>query len=46
MSSDILTFTEDPPVDESIEQCEYHEYQPITDANLSRVKISQLSIST
>ena len=35
MSSDILKFTEDPLIDESIEQYEYHEYQPITGANLN-----------
>ena len=35
MSSDILGLTENPLVDESIEQYEYYEYQPITGANLN-----------
>ena len=40
MLSDILRCTE-KLVDESIEQYEYHEYQPITDANLNnKVKIT------
>ena len=41
MSSDILRCTENPLVDESIEQYEYHEYQHITDDNLNnKVKIT------
>ena len=35
MSSDILRFTENPHDHESIEQYQYHEYQPITGANLN-----------
>ena len=35
MSSDILRFTENHLVDESVEQYEYYEYQPITGANLT-----------
>ena len=35
MSSDILKFTEDRLIDESIEQYEYHKYQPVTGANLN-----------
>ena len=35
MSSDILRFTENHLVDESIEQYEYYKYQPITGANLN-----------
>ena len=35
MPSDTLKLTEDPLVDESIEQYEYHEYHPITGAHLN-----------
>ena len=30
MMADILKFTETPIIDESIEEYEYHEYDPIT----------------
>ena len=33
--ADILKFAETPLIDESIEQYEYHEYDPITDTNLN-----------
>ena len=32
--ADILKFTETPIIDESIEEYEYHEYDPITGTNL------------
>ena len=34
MTADILKFTETPIIDESIEQYEYHEYEPITGTSL------------
>ena len=34
MTADILKFTETPIIDESIEEYEYHEYDPITGTNL------------
>ena len=30
MTADILKFSETPIIDESIEEYEYHEYEPIT----------------
>ena len=33
--ADILKFTETPIIDESIEEYEYHEYDPITGTNLN-----------
>ena len=33
--SDILKFTETPIIDESIEEYEYHEYEPITGTSLN-----------
>ena len=35
MMADILQFTEIPIIDESIEEYEYHEYEPITGTNLN-----------
>ena len=35
MMADILPFTETPIIDESIEEYEYHEYDPITGINLN-----------
>jgi len=35
MSSEILRFTEKPLVDESIQQYEYHEYEPQARTNLN-----------
>ena len=43
MMADILKFTETPIIDESIEEYEYHEYDPITGINLLiTVVISEL----
>ena len=33
MMADILKFTDNPIIDESIEEYEYHEYDPITGTN-------------
>ena len=35
MMTDILQFTDTPIIDESIEQYEYHEYEPITGTSLN-----------
>ena len=35
MSSDILKFNEKPPVDESIQEYEYHEYKPQAGSTLN-----------
>ena len=42
--ADILTFTETPLIDESIEQYEYHEYDPITGTNLNNDGDIRISI--
>ena len=36
MMADILKFTETPLIDESIEEYEYHECDPITGTNLNK----------
>ena len=33
--SDILNITESPIIDEGIEKCEYHEYEPVARTNLN-----------
>ena len=33
--ADILKFTDTPIIDESIEEYEYHEYEPVTDTSLN-----------
>ena len=44
--ADILKFTETPLIDESIEEYEYHEYDPITGISLNNgVVISELAIA-
>ena len=44
--ADILKFTHDPIIDESIEEYEYHEYDPITGISLNNgVVISELAIA-
>ena len=35
MMADILKFAETPIIDESIEEYEYHEYEPITDTSVN-----------
>ena len=38
----ILKFTETPIIDESIEEYEYHEYEPITGTSLNKAVMSEL----
>ena len=47
MMADILNFTETSLADESIEEYEYHEYDPITGTNaiLITVVISELALN-
>ena len=45
MMADILKFTETPIIDESIEEYEYHEYDPITGINLNNLVISELVLN-
>ena len=42
--ADILKFTETPRMDESIEESEYHEYDPITGTNLNNGGAIRISI--
>ena len=42
---DILTFTDDPSIVESIEEYEYHEYEPITAPVLITAVISELVLN-
>ena len=49
MMADILKFTEAPNIDESIEEYEYNEYDPITGTNLNsggdiRIKIESQDV--
>ena len=44
MMADILKFTDNPIVDESIEEYEYHEYDPITGTNLNNGGDIRISI--
>ena len=44
MMADILKFTEPPLIDESIEEYEYHEYDPITGTNLNNGGDIRISI--
>ena len=37
MMADILKFTDNPIIDESIEEYEYHEYEPITGTSLNLI---------
>ena len=46
MMSDILKFTETPIIDESIEEYEYHEYDPITGTNLNNGGDIRISIES
>ena len=46
MMADILKFTETPIIDESIEEYEYHEYEPITDASLNNGGDVRISIES
>ena len=44
--SDILKFTDDPIIDESIEQYEYHEYEPIICNSLNNGGDIRISIES
>ena len=44
--ADILKFTETPIIDESIEEYEYHEYEPITDTSLNNAGDVRISIES
>ena len=43
---DILNITDKPEIDESIEEYEYHSYEPITGTDLNRPGEIRLSIKT
>ena len=44
MMADVLKFTETPLIDESIEEYEYHEYDPITSTSLNNGGDIRISI--
>ena len=44
--ADILKFTETPIIDESIEEYEYHEYEPITGTSLNNSGDVRISIES
>ena len=46
MTADILKFTDTSIIDESIEECEYHEYDNITSTNLNNGGDSRISIES
>ena len=46
MMADILKFTETPSIDESIEEYEYHEYEPITGTSLNNSGDVRISIES
>ena len=46
MMADILKFTYTPIFDESIEEHEYHEYDPITGTNLNNGSDIRISIES
>ena len=46
MMADILKFTDTPIIDESIEEYEYHEYDPITGSNLNSGRDIRISIES
>jgi len=43
---DILNITEKPKIDQSIEEYEYHSYEPITDSDLNRPEEIRINIET
>ena len=45
MMGDILNFTDSPIIDESIEEYEYHEYEPITAPVLITAVMSELVVN-
>ena len=46
MMADILQFTDDQIIDESIEEYEYHEYEPITGTSLNNGGDIRISIAS
>ena len=46
MMEDILKFTDSPIIDESIEEYEYHEYEPITGTSLNKDGDVRISIKS
>ena len=46
MMADILKFTESPIIDESIQEYEYHEYEPITGSTLNSDGDIRISIES
>ena len=46
MMADILKFTDTPIIDESIEEYEYHEYEPITGTSLNNGVDIRISIES
>ena len=44
--ADILKFTDSPIIDESIEEYEYHEYEPITGSSLNNSGDIRISIES
>ena len=46
MMTDILKFTDDPIIDESIEEYEFHEYEPITGTSLNNGGDIRISIES
>ena len=46
MMADILKFTETPLIDESIEEYEHHEYDPITGISLNNGEDIRISIES
>ena len=46
MMEDILKFTETPIIDESLEEYEYHEYEPITGISLNNGGDVRISIES
>ena len=46
MMADILKFTETPIIDESIEEYEYHEYEPITGTSLNNGGDIRISVES
>ena len=46
MMADILKFTDTPIIDESIEEYEYHEYEPITGTSLNNGGDIRISIES
>ena len=46
MMADILKFTDTPIIDESIEENEYHEYEPITGTSLNNSGDIRISIES